>query len=65
MQDFVILYLDDICIFSRSEAEHLEHIHRVLQRLRDHEFSAKLSKCEFFKLELKFLGHVIIIILGE
>ena len=44
---FVLLYLDDILVFSKSEAEHEEHLRLVLQKLRDHLFYAKFSKCEF------------------
>lgn len=57
--DFVVVYLDDILIFSRTPAEHVEHVRTVLQRLRQHSYFAKLSKCEFFRSELSFLGHVV------
>ena len=56
---FVLVYLDDILIFSRSPEEHAEHLRAVLALLRKHEFYAKMSKCEFNQSELQFLGHVV------
>ena len=54
----VCVYLDDILIFSRSEGEHFRHLEMVLQLLRQHNLFAKMKKCEFFKPELKYLGHL-------
>ena len=59
IDDFVIVYIDDILIFSRNEAEHEEHLRAVLQRLREHKLQAKRSKCEFGMDELDYLGHTI------
>src|SRR3954467_6082585 len=56
---FVLLYLDNILVFSKSEAEHEEHLRLVLQKLRDHQFYAKFSNCEFWLKKVNFLGHVI------
>src|SRR3954471_12434671 len=56
---FVLHYLDDILVYSKSEAEHEEHLRLVLQKLRDHQFYAKFSKCEFWLDKVNFLGHVI------
>ena len=56
---FVLVYLDDIVIFSKTEAEHLQHIEQVLQLLRKHKLYAKLSKCKFAQPQLAFLGHVV------
>lgn len=57
---FVLVYLDDILIFSKSEAEHRHHLCEVLSLLRKHELYAKLSKCKFFEEEeAVFLGHVV------
>jgi hypothetical protein len=56
---FVVVFIDDILVYSKNEAEHAEHLHIVLQRLRDHRLYAKLSKCEFWLKEIKFLGHTI------
>jgi len=52
---FVCVYLDDILVYSRTEAEHIKHLRIVLDVLRRHDYKAKLAKCEFFKQELKFL----------
>jgi hypothetical protein len=43
----VVIFIDDILIYSKSEAEHEKHLRLVLQRLREHKLYAKLSKCEF------------------
>src|SRR3569623_390116 len=56
---FVVVYLDDIPIHSKSEEEHERHLRLVLQRLREHEFYANLKKCEFKKEEIAFLGHIV------
>ena len=55
----VCVYLDDILIFSRSEEEHFQHLEMVLKLLRDSKLFAKMKKCDFFKPELKYLGHVV------
>jgi hypothetical protein len=59
LDTFVVIFIDDILIYSRSEAEHEKHLGLVLQRLREHKLYAKLSKCEFWIDEVPFLGHVI------
>jgi hypothetical protein len=59
LDDFVIVFLDDVLIFSRTKEEHEQHLRTVLQILRNKQLYAKLSKCEFFKKEIGFLGHVI------
>jgi hypothetical protein len=56
---FVVIYLDDILIFSDTPEEHIEHLRRVLERLRQHQLYTQLPKCEFGLSELKFLGHII------
>ena len=55
----VLVYLDDILVMSRSEEEHVKHLELVLSLLQKHQLRAKLSKCEFSKPELHFLGHVV------
>jgi hypothetical protein len=59
MDKFVVVFNDDILIYSRSEKEHEEHLRLVLQKLREHRLYAKLRKCEFWLKQLAFLGHVI------
>jgi hypothetical protein len=54
-----VVFIDDILIYSKSEAEHAKHLRIVLQRLRDHKLYAKFSKCEFWLDSVKFLGHTI------
>ena len=59
LDKFVVVFIDDILFFSKTEAEHEEHLRLVLQKLREHQLYAKLSKCEFWLKEVSFLGHVI------
>jgi hypothetical protein len=56
---FVLVYLDDIMVYSKSPEEHVEHLRVVLELLRKHRFYAKLKKCDFCKRQVKFLGHII------
>ncbi|KAK9049844.1 hypothetical protein SSX86_031187 [Deinandra increscens subsp. villosa] len=55
----VIVFIDDILIYSRSEAEHAKHLREILERLRVEKLYAKFSKCAFWLREVQFLGHVI------
>ncbi|KAF8087011.1 hypothetical protein N665_0603s0013 [Sinapis alba] len=57
LDEFVIIFIDDILIYSRSAEEHGRHLRLVLERLRDQKLFAKLSKCRFWKREVGFLGH--------
>ncbi|XP_073047668.1 uncharacterized mitochondrial protein AtMg00860-like [Primulina eburnea] len=59
LDKFVIVFIDDILVYSRSKREHKEHLRLVLQTLRDSQLYAKLSKCEFWMGSVIFLGHVI------
>ena len=56
---FVLVYLDDILVMSRTPEEHEQHLRIVLQILRENGLKAKLNKCEINKAGLHFLGHVI------
>src|SRR4051812_46265548 len=59
LDKFVVLYLNDILIYSKNKEEHTEHLRLVLMKLRDHRLYAKFSKCEFWLKEVTYLGHVI------
>jgi hypothetical protein len=59
LDKFVVVFIDDILIYSQSEEEHVNHLGMVLQRLREHRLYAKLSKCELWIDEVLFLGHII------
>jgi hypothetical protein len=57
LDKFVVVFIDDILVYSNNEDKHVKHLHTVLQRLHDHHLYAKLSKCDFWLREIKFLGH--------
>lgn len=59
LQKFVIVYIDDILVYSRSKEEHVRHVTPVLQRLREHQLFLKAEKCEFHQSSVKFLGYIL------
>jgi hypothetical protein len=59
LDKFVVIFIDNILVLSKSKKEHEKHLRIVLQRLCDHQLYAKYSKCEFWLGEVPFLGHVI------
>ena len=59
LDKFVVVFVDDILIYSKSKGEHENHLRIVLQTLRDNKLYAKFEKCDFWKEEVKFLGHVV------
>ena len=59
LDDFFIVYLDDILIFSKMWEEHLKHVKQTLDFLKRRKLYFKLSKCEFGKTSLNYLGHII------
>ena len=54
-----MVFVEEILIYSKSKEEHEDHLRVVLQVLRDHQLYAKFSKCKFWLIEVKFLGHVV------
>ncbi|GBG80638.1 hypothetical protein CBR_g31098 [Chara braunii] len=56
---FILIYLDDILVYSRSLDEHVEHMRTVLERLRQAKYKANRDKCEFARQELEYLGHYV------
>ena len=59
LDKFVVVFIDDILIYSRTKEEHGEHLRLVLEILREQQLYGKLSKCESWLEEVNFLGHVI------
>jgi hypothetical protein len=59
LDKFVVVFIDDILIYSKNEEEHAHHLRIVLTRLREHQLYAKFSKCAFWLEEIQFLGHVL------
>ncbi|GJU06762.1 putative reverse transcriptase domain-containing protein [Tanacetum coccineum] len=59
LDKFVIVFIDDILVFSKSKEEHEEHLRTVLQILRQEKLYAKFSKCEFWLSKVAFLGHIV------
>jgi hypothetical protein len=59
---FIVVFIDDILVYSKNEEEHEQHLWIILQRLRDHQLYAKFNKCAFWLKEVPFLGHVISIV---
>ncbi|WZZ36163.1 hypothetical protein YC2023_019564 [Brassica napus] len=59
LDKFVIIFIDEILVYSRSKEEHSEHLRLVMERLRNQKLFAKFSKCSFWKREIRFLGHIV------
>jgi hypothetical protein len=59
LDKFVVVFIDDILIYSENEANHVEHLRMVLIMLREHNLYAKFSKCESWLKKVHLLGHVL------
>ena len=59
LDHFVVVFIDDILIYSRSREDHEQHLRLILQKLRENKMYAKLKKCEFWLKEVSFIGHVV------
>ena len=59
LDQFAVIFIDDILVYSKSVEEHKRHLRMVLKLLREHHLYAKFSKCEFWLKEISFLGHII------
>jgi hypothetical protein len=59
LDQYVVVFIDDILVYSNSHLEHEQHLRVVLQTLRENQLYAKLDKCEFWLQQVVFLGHVI------
>jgi hypothetical protein len=59
LDKFVVVFIDNILIFSKTEEEHEKHLRLVLEKLRSNQLYAKFSKCEFWLTEVAFIGHAI------
>ena len=60
LDKFVVVFIDDILVYSKNKKKHVEHLRIVLTRLREHQLYAKFSKCDFWLKEVQFLGHVLL-----
>jgi hypothetical protein len=59
LDKFVVVFIDDILIFSKAEEEHETHLRLVSEKLRSNKFYVKFSKCEFWLTQVAFLGYII------
>jgi hypothetical protein len=59
LDKFVVVFIDDIVIFSKTDKSHEKHLRLVLERLRSNQLYAKFSKCQFWLIKVTFLGHVV------
>jgi hypothetical protein len=60
LDKFVMVFIDDILVYSENEQDHAEHLRVVLTRLWENQLYAKFSKCEFWIKKVPFLGHILL-----
>jgi hypothetical protein len=61
LDKFIVVFIDDILVFSKTEKEHEKHQRLLLEKLRSNKLYTKFSKCEFWLTKFNFLGHVILL----
>ena len=59
LDKFIIVFIDDILVYSKTREEHANHLRMVLKTLEEHKLYAKLKKCEFWLEKVQFLGHIV------
>ena len=59
LDKFVIVFVDDILVYSKSEEQHTKHLTTMLSLLREHQLYVNLNKCSFFQTEVHYLGHFV------
>ena len=59
LDKFVVVFIDDILVYSKTREEHVDHLRSILVTLREHQLYAKFSKCEFWLEKVAFLGHFV------
>ena len=59
LDKFVLVFIEDILVYSKSKEEHKEHLPIVLRVLREQQLYPKFSKCDFYKPQIQYLGHII------
>jgi hypothetical protein len=55
---FVLIYLDDVMILSKTSADHLDHLRMVFEKIREHGLQIRMSKCNFLQSQVKYLEHI-------
>ena len=59
LDEFLVFWMDDLLIYSQTEEEHLKHLQLVFEKFREAGIKIKMSKCEFFKNKIEYLGHLV------
>ena len=59
LDQFIVIFINDILVYSKTKKDHERHLRMVLQTLREHQLFTKFSKCEFWLAKISFLGHII------